>query len=115
MADEKKSKKSVSKSKGKSKKGSRKTKKYKDDVKRPQTPYFLFCSKQREDLKKKGDDRKLTVKELGAMWKKLSDTKKQVFKDQYEEEKKKYDKLVDELENKSDEEEEVEDEEDTKK
>ena len=80
MADAKKSKKSASKSKGKSKKGSRKSKKSNDDLKRPQTPYFLFCSKQREELKKRGDDRKLSAKELGAMWKKLSETKKKFFK-----------------------------------
>ena len=42
----------------------------------------------REELKKRGDDRKLSAKELGAMWKKLSETKKKVFKEQYEEEKK---------------------------
>ena len=88
MADEKKSKKSLSKSKSKSKKSTKKSKKSKDGLKRPQTPYFLFCSKQREELKKKGDNRRLTAKELGSMWSKLSETKKNVFKEQYEEEKK---------------------------
>ena len=104
MADEKKSKKSQSKSKGKTKKGGRKGKKSIDNLKRPQTPYFLFCSKQRDELKKKGDDKKLTAKELGDMWKKLSDEDKKPFIDKYQEEKKKYEKLKDELGNKSEEE-----------
>ena len=86
MADEKKQKKkSQSKSKEKSKKNTKKSKKATKGLKRPQTAYFLFCSKARADLKKKGDDRKLTAKELGDMWHKLSDTKKKVFEDQYAE------------------------------
>ena len=101
--EEKKPKKSTSKSKGKSKKSQKKSKKSDNGLKRPQTPYFLFCQKQREDLKKAGDERKLTAKELGAMWKKLSETKKKPFMEQYEKEKKKYEKLKDEIESKSEE------------
>ena len=105
MADEeKKTKKSTSKSKGKSKKSTKKSKKSDNDLKRPQTPYFLFCSKQREELKKKGEDKKLTAKELGAMWNKLSETKKKPFFEKFEAEKKKYEKMKDELESKSEEE-----------
>ena len=55
--EEKKPKKSTSKSKGKSKKSQKKSKKSDNGLKRPQTPYFLFCQKQREDLKKAGDER----------------------------------------------------------
>ena len=67
MADEKKQKKkSQSKSKEKSKKSTKKSKKATKGLKRPQTAYFLFCSKARADLKKKGEDRKLTAKELGV-------------------------------------------------
>ena len=112
MVDEdKKSKKSTSKSKGKSKKTVKKSQKSDNGLKRPATPYFLFCSKQREELKKKGDEKKLTAKELGAMWKKLSETKKKPFLEQYELEKKKSEKMKDELENKSNSESEEEEEE----
>ena len=112
MADEeKKSKKSTSKSKGKSKKSTKKSQKSSNGLKRPLSAYMLFCSKQREELKKKGDDKKLTAKELGAMWNKLSETKKKPFFDKFEAEKKKYEKLKDELENKSEEEDEEEEKE----
>ena len=87
--DDKKSKKSSSKSKGKTKKSTKKSQKKDNGLKRPTTAYFLFCSKQREELKKKGEDKKLTAKELGAMWQKLSDTKKKPFIEKYELEKKK--------------------------
>ena len=105
MADEeKKSKKSTSKSKGKSKKSTKKSQKSNNGLKRPLSAYMLFCSKQREELKKKGDDKKLTAKELGAMWNKLSETKKKPFFEKFEAEKKKYEKMKDELESKSEEE-----------
>ena len=53
MADEKKSKKSKSKSKSKPKRSGKKSKKSDNGIKRPQTPYFLFCQDKREELKKK--------------------------------------------------------------
>ena len=109
--DDKKSKKSSSKSKDKTKKSTKKSQKKDNGLKRPTTPYFLFCSKQREELKKKGEDKKLTAKELGAMWQKLSDTKKKPFIEKYELEKKKYEKMKDELANKSESESEEEKEE----
>ena len=43
-------------------------------LKRPKTPFFLFCSEQRELLNQKGEDRKLSSKELGQMWRNLSDS-----------------------------------------
>ena len=85
-----------SESKEKSKvepKKSEKIKKSGAELKIPQTPYFLFCSKQREELIKKGIKKTLTAKELSAMWEKLPNSEKKVFIDQYEEEKKKYNKL----------------------
>ena len=109
--DDKKSKKSSSKSKDKTKKSTKKSQKKDNGLKRPTTTYFLFCSKQREELKKKGEDKKLTAKELGAMWQKLSDTKKKPFIEKYELEKKKYEKMKDELANKSESESEEEKEE----
>ena len=102
--DDKKTKKATSKSKEKSKKSVKKSKKSDNGLKRPTTPYFLFCQEQRDELKKKGEEKKLTAKELGAMWKKLPDTKKKPFIAKYEEEKKKYEKLKDEMGNKSEEE-----------
>ena len=84
--------------------GNKNKQKNENGLKRPTTPYFLFCQEQRDELKKKGEEKKLTAKELGAMWKKLPDTKKKPFIAKYEEEKKKYEKLKDEMGNKSEEE-----------
>ena len=64
-------KKNKSKSKEKIKKSSSK-----NSLKRPMTPYFLFCSKKREEQAKSGDGKRLTAKELGAMWKKLTEEEK---------------------------------------
>lgn len=83
----------------KTKKSSTKSKK--SNLKRPQTPFFLFSSKQKEELKKNDHNKKLTAKQLRAMWEKLPENKKKVFIHQYEEEKKKYYKFKTELENKS--------------
>lgn len=91
---------SKEKLKEKSKEKSIKSKKSDFDLERPQTPYFLFCSKKR--------NKKLTAKELGDMWKKLPEDQKKVFNDQYQETKKKYDKAKEELKSKSDEESDVE-------
>ena len=79
-------------------------------LKRPQTPYFLFCSKKREELKKAGNDKRLTAKELGAMWKKLSEEEKKSLIEQYEKDRIEYERRKKELE----EEEKSEDEEDNK-
>ena len=99
MADESKSKKSEkklkSKSKDKSKKSLKKRNKLIDNLKRPQTAYFLFCSKTREEYKKRGDDKKLTAKELGEMWRNLPDSQKKPFKDKFEEAESRYSKYYD--------------------
>ena len=80
MDDNKKSINTKSKSKSKSIKINKSSQKLKNKgLKRPQTPYFLFCSKTREDLKKIGNDKKLTSKELGEMWKQLSEDKKKAL------------------------------------
>ena len=61
-------------------KSNSKAKKRENSIKRPQTAYFLFCQEKREEFKKKGDESKLTAKELGAMWKNLSESKKSHIK-----------------------------------
>ena len=70
-------------------------------INRPQTPYFLFCSKVREDLKKKGDNKKMTAKQLGLMWLKLSVLEKKPYYDEYSKNKNEYDKMKEELNKKS--------------
>ena len=88
-----------SKSKEKIKKSSSK-----NNLKRPMTPYFLFCSKKREEQAKSGDGKRLTAKELGAMWKKLTEEEKKPFTEKYEIELKKYNEMLVELNKKSEEE-----------
>ena len=83
-----------------------------NNLKRPMTPYFLFCSKKREEHAKSGDGKKLTAKELGAMWKKLSEEEKKPFNEKYERELKKYNEMLNELNKKSEEEKDSEQEED---
>ena len=89
-----------SNSKGNTKKSNKNSKKNECGIKRPQTKYFLFCQEKKEKLKKKGDESKLTAKELGVLWKKLFESKKKPYKDHYEEEKKKYNRHMKELKNK---------------
>ena len=102
MPEQKKAKNSQShsqtKSKEKSKKQSIKVKNLIAKLKRPLTPFISFCSKMRKEQKKNNECKKLTAKELGAMWSKISETQKKPFIDQYEEEKLKYDKLKNEIE-----------------
>ena len=76
-------------------------KKIHNKISRPQTPYFLFCSKVREDLKKKGDNKKMTAKQLGLMWLKLSVLEKKPYYDEYSKNKNEYDKMKEELNKKS--------------
>jgi len=68
------------------------------DLKEPKSPYFLFYSKKSEELIKKGDNKKLSAKELGQMWKLLPIKDKKIFIEKYEEENKKYKKLKEENE-----------------
>ena len=55
---------------GKEIKNKQKSVKRKLDIKRPQTAYFIFCSKQRELAKKNNSNEKLNAKQLGIMWEK---------------------------------------------
>ena len=76
-------------------------------IKRPQTAYFLFCSKMREKTQKS-----LSAKELGKMWVDLPEKEKKKYRDQYEKNMKEYLKKLEEL-NKSDKEEESSNEEES--
>ena len=64
----------------------------KEDLKRPQAPFFIFCSVQRKKIISNGIGTNLTAKELGEMWKILPDNKKQIYKDKYRSDKFKYEK-----------------------
>ena len=64
----------------------------KDDLKRPQTPFFLFCSSQRKRIIQNGKGINLTAKELGEIWKNLPEDKKQIYKDKYKSDKLKYER-----------------------
>ena len=87
----------------------------KNELKRPQTPFFLFCSKKREEESKKENGKRLKAKELAKMWKELPNTKKKPFIDKYEKDKKEYDKKLEEFNKKEKEEEKTEEEKDNKK
>ena len=91
------------------KKRIKKKKKKKIIPKRPMTPYFLFCQKKRQEYINSDNQRKLTAKELGSMWKNLPDEQKNSFIKQYEKDKKKYDEDKQKLKEKSEEEEEDDD------
>ena len=77
--------------------------------KRPMTPYFLFCQEKRQEYINSDNQRKLTAKELGSMWKNLPDEQKNSFIKQYEKDKKKYDEDKQKLKEKSEEEEDDDD------
>ena len=77
--------------------------------KRPMTPYFLFCQKKRQEYINSDNQRKLTAKELGSMWKNLPDEQKNSFIKQYEKDKKKYEEDKQKLKEKSEEEEDDDD------
>ena len=64
----------------------------KEDLKRPQAPFFIFCSVQRKKIISNGKGTNLTVKELGEQWKNLPESKKQIYKDKYKSDKFKYEK-----------------------
>ena len=80
--------------------------------KRPMTPYFLFCQEKRQEYINSDNQRKLTAKELGSMWKNLPDEQKNSFIKQYEKDKKKYDEDKQKLKEKSEEEEDDDDDND---
>ena len=81
--------------------------------KRPMTPYFLFCQEKRQEYINSDNQRKLTAKELGSMWKNLPDEQKNSFIKQYEKDKKKYEEDKQKLKEKSEEEEEDDDDDDS--
>ena len=56
-------------------------------IKRPQTAFFQFCAKMRRN---RNPEEKYAARELGNMWKRISDSEKKPYIDRYEEEKKKY-------------------------
>mmetsp|Transcript_63221 Transcript_63221/g.150763 ORF Transcript_63221/g.150763 Transcript_63221/m.150763 type:complete len:133 (-) Transcript_63221:185-583(-) len=62
-------------------------------VKRPLTSYFLFCAEQRALLAEQHPKElaPLSGKELGIMWKELTEEEQQRYKDQYAVNKAKYD------------------------
>ena len=64
-----------------------------EPIKRPLTPYFLFCKYKREELRKKGIE-KISAKELGIFWKNMSDSDKKPFFDDYKILKQKYDNFI---------------------
>ena len=74
-------------------------------IKRPLSPFLLFCTKIRNQEK----DKRVSAMELGEKWKTLSELEKKPFLEQYELDKKEYDKAKAELEKKRTEEEEEED------
>ena len=73
----------------------------KDELKRPQTPFFLFCSSQRKRIIQNGKGINLTAKELGEIWKNLPEEKKQIYKDKYKSDKLKYERLKAKLKTKN--------------
>lgn len=79
----------------KEKKG--KTKKVKIGPSKPLNAYMWFCKEKREELKGKGFDNTEILREMGRLWKELSEKKKKPYvskaeddKERYEEEMKNY-------------------------
>jgi hypothetical protein len=100
---EKKDKKSRAKSKSKSKeekpqkkeaKKEKKNEETDDKVKRPKNAYFFFTAEHREEIKKNKPDlkQKEIFKELGELWKNLSDSKKKKYEDMAAKDKERYEK-----------------------
>ena len=72
-----------------------------DDLKRPQAPFFLFCTARRNSILRKGQGNKLSAHELGEMWKNLPEEKKQLYKDKYKKDKLEYDNSKNKSKNKN--------------
>jgi len=100
---EKKDKKARGKSKSKSKeekpqkKDAKKEKKIEeseDKVKRPKNAYFFFTAEHRDEIKKNKPDlkQKEIFKELGELWKNLSDSKKKKYEEMAAKDKERYEK-----------------------
>ena len=65
-----------------------------DKVKRPKNAYFFFTAEHREEIKKNKPDlkQKEIFKELGELWKNLSDSKKKKYEDMAAKDKERYEK-----------------------
>ena len=60
-------------------------------LKKPLSPFFVFCSKIRKEFKEKKMDTP-NLKQLSEMWKKVPDNEKEPFYIKYDEEKNQYEK-----------------------
>lgn len=78
----------------------KKSKKKEIGIKKPLTPYFLYCADKREGVKKANPDAKVTEisKVLGAWWKAESEEVQNKYKAQFEANKKRYEAEVAALE-----------------
>ena len=85
---EEKNQKKTSEKKDKKEKSDKKQKKEKreGEPKKPPSAYFLFCA----DKRKENKDKKLSAKELGEMYTKLSEEEKDKYKKMHDESMKKY-------------------------
>ena len=82
--------KSENKSEKKEKKHKQKKEKKEGEPKKPQTAYFLFCA----DKRKENKDKKWSAKELGDLFKGLSEEEKNKYKKAHEDLMKEYEKEI---------------------
>ena len=78
--------KAENKTEKKEKKAKAKKEKREGEPKKPPTAYFLFCA----DKRKENKDKKMTAKELGELFTKLSDADKDKYKKMHDDLMKKY-------------------------
>ena len=97
MSEKEKSNKAKSKEKNNRSASNKKHKKKNKKIKRPKNPFIQYSEAMRSEHKEK-----LSVKELGEMWKKLPEDKKKPYIDKFEAEKIVYEKSLDALGNCSD-------------
>ena len=64
------------------------------NIKKPLTPYFLFCQDKRQEYEEQNQKQKLKPKELGQMWHSLSEEEKKPYIERYNIAKKEYDETV---------------------
>jgi len=87
---------------GKGKKGAKKRKKDPNAPKRPQTAFFVFSTKHREEVKKElGEGVRVgdIAKRLGEKWKELTDEDKTEYNEEAARQKVDYDKAMEEYRN----------------
>ena len=98
MSEEKsKSKRPALKHKSETRRSRQKTQKSGSGMKKPKSPFIHFCIKVRNENKNLKKDKKLTAKDLGALWKSLTEDEKKPFINAYEKEKAEYEKNISEL------------------